>query len=323
MNELISVIVPVYKVEEYLNRCVDSILSQTYKNLEIILVDDGSPDRCGEMCDMYVNTDSRIRVIHKNNGGLSDARNRGIEIAQGKYITFLDSDDWVCIEYIEKLYNLMKETSSDISVSNFIRTSKEDVLPEETIVEIHEFSNIEALEQLAGEFYVQLVVAWGKLYNKDLFNELRYPIGRIHEDEFIAHHLLYRANKVVFTTEQLLYYWQREDSIMGRGFNVRHRHHAAQAYKERADFYEKKGLLTLKDKAYQTAFIIYRQILEFHDENYDERNSAVIEFNSLKADLRRGVYRMQFKIFYELYYVMPFLMKYVHMLYQRLKNILF
>ncbi len=114
MDELISVIVPVYKVEDYLSRCVDSILSQTYRNIEVILVDDGSPDKCGEICDRYAQHDPRVRVIHKENGGLSDARNAGIEIAQGQYISFIDSDDWVHPEFLESLYQLTRSKTQTL-----------------------------------------------------------------------------------------------------------------------------------------------------------------------------------------------------------------
>ena len=170
MKDLVSVIIPVYKVEKYLHRCVESILGQTYKNVEVILVDDGSPDNCGEMCDVFAKRDHRVRVIHKKNGGLSDARNAGIEIAKGKYLSFLDSDDWVHPKYIEKLYYLMMTTKSDIAACKFIRTSSEDILADTSNVEIHEFSNVEALEQLTGEYYVPFIM--------DPIKETRFGRGK-------------------------------------------------------------------------------------------------------------------------------------------------
>lgn len=115
-NPLITVIIPCYKVEQYLPKCINSVLTQTYTNLEIILVDDGSPDNCGNICDNYAQKDSRIKVIHKTNGGLSDARNKGIDIAHGEYITFIDSDDYVSNDYIEVLYNLLKENNAQMSI---------------------------------------------------------------------------------------------------------------------------------------------------------------------------------------------------------------
>jgi len=169
MSELITIIVPIYKVEEYLRRCVDSILKQTYKNLEVILVNDGSPDGCGAICDEYATLDGRIEVIHKTNGGLSDARNAGIEVAHGSYVSFVDSDDWIHQEYIGKLYDLLRETNSDISVCNFIKTSSDNIELEITTGEIFEFTNHEALEQLTDiKFYDQMVISCGKLYKKKL-----------------------------------------------------------------------------------------------------------------------------------------------------------
>lgn len=324
MNDLISVIIPVYKVEDYLSRCVSSILGQTYRNLEIILVDDGSPDRCGEMCDDFAKMDDRIKVIHKNNGGLSDARNAGIEIAKGEYLTFLDSDDWVHREYIERLYQLLITSKSDIAVCNFIRTSNENIVVEPSKVEIYEFSNIEALEHLTGKFYVQLVVSWGKIYHKDLFKEIRYPLGKIHEDEYVAHQLLYKARKIVFTTEQMLYYWQRDDSIMGTGFNLRNRLHVLQAYHERAQFFEEIGRSKLRDKTFRSLFGIYMSINEniylFNDE--ESKNKYLDDFNCFKIKLRSSKQSLPFRLFYEIYFISPKLAHTTKTIYKKMKRLL-
>ena len=127
MEELISVIIPVYKVEKYLKRCVESVQKQTFKNLEIILIDDGSPDSCGEMCDEMSKMDSRIKVVHKNNGGLSDARNAGIEIASGKYVVFVDSDDWLDLDMIDLLYRILKQYDADFAECSYRNIYKERV----------------------------------------------------------------------------------------------------------------------------------------------------------------------------------------------------
>ncbi len=254
VNELVTIIVPIYKVEPYLHRCIDSVLNQTYTNLEIILVDDGSPDRCGEICDEYAEIDSRIKVIHKINGGLSDARNSGIDIAQGQYLSFLDSDDWIGEKYVEILYGLLEETNSDISVCNFIRISSEETKANSSKNEIHEFSNIEALEQFADEFYVQMVIAACKLYRTCLFKDIRFPVGRIHEDEFTTYKLLYKAKKIVMTTAELLYYWQREDSIMGSSSSLKQNLDALDSFEERAEFLKEVGLNELSDKTYALEF---------------------------------------------------------------------
>jgi glycosyltransferase involved in cell wall biosynthesis len=326
MGELISIIIPVYKVEDYIRRCVDSILKQTYVNLEIILVDDGSPDRCGQICDEYAARDSRIVSIHKKNGGLSDARNAGLEICKGEYITFLDSDDWVEAEYIEKLYGMLKENNADISVCNFIKTSKEDVEADASTAEIKVFTNVEALNQIENnadiQLYVQMVVAWGKLYKRSLFDGITYPVGKLHEDEFTTYKLLYRANRVVLTSARLLYYWQREDSIMGAGFNVRGNLDATEALKERAEFYQKAGLDELSSKACKMAFlkslVLNKRAGEI--EKPEDRDRMKKNLAELRGDLRKTNQKPSFKAFYELYYFAPKAMGLVYTAFERYKN---
>lgn len=322
MSEIITIVVPIYKVEDYLHRCVDSILNQTYKRLEIILVNDGSPDSCGKICDEYAKLDERVIVIHKKNGGLSDARNAGIEIAQGEYISFIDSDDWIEENYIEKLYQLIINTNSDISVCNFIRTSTEKIQVENSMEEIYEYSNVEALEQLFDKFAVQMVISCGKLYKRELFKDIRFPVERIHEDEFTTYKLIYRANKIALTTAQLFYYWQREDSIMGVGFNIKHRLDVIDALKERAEFFGKIGLQNLSNKTNRGLFDIYRDVNKridtFEDslciENF---NKNIIDF---RKTLRKSKQAAIFKIFYELYFVSPKTMALIIGFYRRLKG---
>ncbi|MFZ7133255.1 MAG: glycosyltransferase family 2 protein [Eubacteriales bacterium] len=312
MNELISIIVPIYKVEKYLHRCVDSILNQIYKNLEIILVDDGSPDNCGSICDEYKTKDYRIKVIHKKNGGLSDARNAGLELVNGDYICFLDSDDWIHEEYISKLYHLLIKTNSDISVCNFIRTSTENILINNFNEEIYEFSNVEALGQFIDKLYVQMVVSWGKLYKKKLFNNIRFPVGRIHEDEFITYKLIYKANKIVFSTAQLLYYWQRNESIMGVGFNIKYRLDALDALEERAEFLLEVGLDDISSKTYKSVFFIYLEILAKLNALEINKSEFMYRFKYSRNNLRRFKQDLNFKIFYELYFIAPKIMHIVH-----------
>ncbi|WP_391116738.1 glycosyltransferase family 2 protein [Psychrobacillus sp. L3] len=322
MSEIITVIVPIYKVEAYLHRCVDSILNQTYKNLEILLIDDGSPDKCGEICDEYAKLDERIKVIHKKNGGLSDARNAGIEIAKGEYISFIDSDDWIHVEYIEKLYQLLRKTDSDISVCDFIRTSTEDIQGENSKEIIYEYSNVEALGQFLDKFYVQMVIACGKLYKRKLFEEIRFPVGRIHEDEFTTYKLIYKAEKIVLTTDQLLYYWQRKDSIMGVGFNIKNRLHAIDAYKERAEFFEKVGLKGLSHKTYRQLFFIYMDVNKRKNifENELINDSFDRNFKGLREKLRKNKKNIKFRMFYELYYVQPKMMDLIFEGYGKLRG---
>ncbi|WP_313893766.1 glycosyltransferase family 2 protein [Psychrobacillus sp.] len=323
MSEIISVIVPIYKVEDYLNRCVDSILKQTYKNLEVILIDDGSPDKCGEICDEYAKIDERVKVIHKRNGGISNARNAGLEIAKGEYISFIDGDDWIHVEYFEKLYQLLRKTDSDISVCCFIKTSTEDTQGENSKEIIYEYSNIDALGQFSDRFNVEMVVVWGKLFKRKLLEEIRFPVERVHEDEFTTYKLIYKAKKIVLTTEQLLYYWQRKDSFMGVGFKIKHRLDAIDAFKERAEFFEEIGLEDLSYKTYRQLFFIYMDVKkrknvfesELMKDNFD-RN-----FKGLRENLRKNKKNTKFRMFYELYYIQPKIMSLFLEVYGKVRGI--
>lgn len=322
MDELITIIVPIYNVENYLQRCVNSILTQTYTNIEIILVNDGSPDNCGVICDEYSKIDSRIKVLHKDNGGLSDARNAGLEIAQGYYVTFIDSDDWISNEYVEKLHTLLKDSNADISICNFIKTSKEDFVNEDSEEIIYEYSNSQALMKFFDDFYVQMVIACGKLYKIKLFREINFPIGKLHEDEFTTYKLIYNADKVVLTTAQLYYYWQREDSIMGSGFNMNGRFDIVEAYLERADFFKEIGMDDASNKTYRSLFYICidinRHLREVDDLNSEDKLNRI--FTELRDVLRSSKQSIKFKIFYEFFYFtknIPFIYKLSYFLQSR------
>lgn len=219
-NDLISVIVPVYNVEKYLSQCINSILNQTVKNLEIILVDDGSLDNSGKICDEFSKKDNRIIVIHKENNGLSSARNAGLEIATGSYIGFVDSDDWLDETMYETLLRLIKDTSSDISCCKFFKTanSEEKISPIDNEV-IESFNNIEGLNNFYTDLYTQTVVAWNKLYARKLFDNVIYPTGKIHEDEGTTYKLFYKANKITYTNIPLYYYRITPNSITTSKFN--------------------------------------------------------------------------------------------------------
>lgn len=207
MEELISVIVPIYNVEKYLNKCIESIINQSYSNLEIILVDDGSKDSSGIMCDSYILKDKRIKVIHKENGGLSDARNVGLDKAKGEYIVFIDSDDWIDEKMIEILYNIIKKNNSDISICDYFLAYNEEIQTQKEDIEIINLSNIEALKTIYDkDLGVCMIVAWNKLYKRNLFkDDIRYPYGKIHEDEFTTYKLLYKAKKnIIYKSKNVL-----------------------------------------------------------------------------------------------------------------------
>ena len=210
---LISVVVPIYNVEKYLNRCVDSILNQTFTDFELILVDDGSPDNCGKICDEYAEKDNRVRVIHKPNGGLSDARNAGIEWAlknsDSEWITFIDSDDWVHLDYLEFLLWAAVENNTSVSVCGFVRTENKSDFPKYSF-ESKVYSN----EDFWIEKNVNAVIACAKLYKKRDFTEIRYPVGKIHEDEFTTHKILFKYDNIAFVNEELYYYFTNPEGIM-------------------------------------------------------------------------------------------------------------
>lgn len=218
MNSLISVIVPIFKVESFLQRCVESIRNQTYRNIEIILVDDGSPDGCPELCDEYAEKDTRIQVIHKKNGGLSDARNAGINAAKGEYICFVDSDDYIQPTMLECLTSAVEDTGAKLAIVN-MRVIDEDGCQifslEQSPIQDGFFSAQKLLPKIYQGLGWYYVVAWNKLYHRSLFAQIRFPVGRIHEDEYIIAQIMWKAQNIVcIDSEEYVYIYQRKGSIM-------------------------------------------------------------------------------------------------------------
>lgn len=210
----ISIIVPVYKVEAYLDRCIQSIINQTHHNLEILLVDDGSPDNCGKICDQYADNDDRIRVIHKANGGAADARNVGIDLATGDYIGFVDSDDFIHPEMYETLFLNLKETKADISLCSYERVFDDKIPHKGFENKVSTVSNAEALELLFTFDCLNFTIPWNKLYKKELFEGIRYPKGKTREDEFTTYKLIYESRKIAVTEKVLYYYFLNKNSVM-------------------------------------------------------------------------------------------------------------
>lgn len=257
-EELISVIVPIYKVEDYIRECIESIINQTYKNLEIILVDDGSPDNCGQICDDYAKKDNRIKVIHKENGGLSSARNAGLEIAKGEYISFIDSDDYVSERFIEILYRLCYENNADVAECNLLRFKNKIEKIEYSDGTVNLYDNIQMQMRLyAKPVQVRTVIVCNKLYKKVLFETLRFPVGKINEDEFTTYKVFNNTDKKIVVTSEILYFYRyNENSITGRSFNVK-RLDVFEAYDERMAFYQK-----VKQKfLYNCTIVKYQEIL--------------------------------------------------------------
>ena len=218
-NELISIIVPVYKVEKYLEKCVNSILKQTYTNLEIILVDDGSPDKCGQLCDELAKTDDRIKVFHKENGGLSDARNYGVERANGEYIGFVDSDDYIHECMYEELYKAIKKSGTSIAECGVTRVYKNTLRPH---YEGKDYFLVLDREGYLKEYLENKRLygsAWCKLIHRDLAKKIKFPTGKIYEDAFYTLELLKTVDKYTLISGNYYYYYIRENSITTRSFS--------------------------------------------------------------------------------------------------------
>ena len=250
-QQKISVIVPVYRVEAFLDRCVQSIAEQSYKNLEIILVDDGSPDNCPAICDAWAEKDSRVKVVHKQNGGLSDARNAGMAIATGELMGFVDSDDWITPDMYQHLHDLMAADHSDIAACG-AEMVWEDGTPPRMLTKSGccVLNQEEAMRAIIEESWLKQPV-WYKLYKTALIRDIPFPVGKYHEDVFWSYQAVARAQKVSVSDKVCYYYAQRSNSIMGEGYSLK-RLDAIEAYCRRIEFVrqaypalEKEALISL------------------------------------------------------------------------------
>jgi glycosyltransferase involved in cell wall biosynthesis len=243
-NSLISVIIPVYKVEKYLDKCLKSVVGQTYTNLEIIIVDDGSPDRCGEICDEWAHKDKRIKVIHKTNGGLSDARNAGLDIAKGGYIGFVDSDDYIHPEMYLMLYHKLLQVNADIVVCGIEMVDElgNTLSGQGFSPSIADGFTINDLKQPISRCIRSNV--WNKLYKRDLWAEIRFPRGKIFEDTFVIHRILAKSQCTASIKDRLYYYVQSPHSIIRRtkGIDTFDR---IEAFYDRTIFLEEMALQSL------------------------------------------------------------------------------
>ncbi|MBV4417258.1 glycosyltransferase [Clostridium tyrobutyricum] len=310
MNPKITVIVPIYNVEKYLHKCIQSIINQTYPHLEIILVDDGSPDNCGSICDDYSLKDDRIKVIHKENGGLSDARDVGLDNATGDYVSFIDSDDYISKEFYEVLINLIIKYNADIAQCEFLEIYEDYTYNEVKIYidqNINILNNIEALNNLFNENYVNTVVVWNKIYKRELFKNIRYPKGKVHEDEYTTYKLLFNAEKVVLTSKKMYYYLQRSNSIMGKGFNIKSLD-KLEAYHQQILFYNDKKLFELADMAKfifenitrVSISMVWKSKLNNNNQLFDDlidyyRKNYILFKNNSKASFKKKFAMLMFR----------------------------
>lgn len=223
MKPLISVVVPVYKIEPYIVECIESIIAQAYDNLEIILVDDGSPDNCGKICEDYSKKDNRIIVIHKENGGLSSARNAGIDIAKGEYIGFVDGDDWIEPDMYSLLYENLAAHQADISACKFLIVKERGKMQTSTPIsnKTYVYNSHDALKVMVGKSKMGYS-ACNKLYRTSLFKQIRYPVGMLMEDKATTYKLIHNSDRIVFNHSRKYHYFSRDTSIMRSRFNERH-----------------------------------------------------------------------------------------------------
>lgn len=280
---LVSIVVPIYKVEDYLNKSIDSIINQSYKNLEIILVDDGSPDNCGRICDEYAKKNNKIKVIHKENGGLSDARNYGLKAATGDYICFIDSDDYIDKYYIEKLLHSIIETDSDISVCDFWYIDENEKKWSRKEKENRVYTSSEAIKDIFTLEQNTEVMVWNKLYKRSLFvdNDIIFPVGKIHEDNFITYKLYDKANKISLINDRLYYYLQRNSSIMGTTFNKK-RFDILLAIEEIKEYFKDRSEFELEIQLNE--LLIYLTLINtMIKSNYNEKEKLEI-INTIKQN---------------------------------------
>ncbi len=251
-NILISVIIPVYNVKPYLERCMNTVLNQTYNNLEIIMVDDGSTDGSGEICDRYKETDQRIIVIHKDNGGISSARNAALNIVKGKYICFVDSDDYMAQDIFEKLLSAVEENGCELAIcGHYTERDGKITIEEPAVDKTIVLDTDKAIEKLIEDTVINNYV-WDKIYKKSLFDNLRFPEGRAYEDMAIQHKLFARANKICRIPECLYYYQKRSGSISDHFTDDRKWYHNCifmlTAKLERYQFFHKRKNVILEQE---------------------------------------------------------------------------
>lgn len=269
-NPVLSIIVPVYNVEEFLVECIDSILNQSFKDFELILVDDGSPDRCPKICDEYSMKDQRVIVIHKNNGGLSSARNAGIDIARGDYISFIDSDDFISIDYYEKNINfLLTHTNFNILV---LQVCHYDNIQNIVIKNDRRklLNNKDVVNYMMSMEYIGS--AWISIYKKDIFNNLRFPEGRIFEDGFVLIDIIKKAGHVFISDIGTYYYRKRDCSIMHKKKSIKDWCDILTTHLKQLDYChsisdDKKLFIAKYESCYLA--LIYASI-EFPNESFDE-----------------------------------------------------
>ena len=299
----ISVIVPVYKVERYIRNCIESVINQTYSNWEMILVDDGTPDKCGVISDEYAYKEQRIKVIHKENGGLSSARNAALDLPpQGDFVTFLDSDDFWHPDYLSTMVDLQQKYAADIVQCNFVRgiATTFPLLNEEVKIDV--LNNHDVFLNEKGN-----IIMCGKLFKKSLFDEIRMPVGLYNEDDWTSWKLYYRAKRIVVTNQTLYYYTINPSSIMGQ-LSKKPDLRYVNAYNERIGFFEGTGE---KDLEHCSRLQLCKSLLLTYRHSKlskEEREEVKSKFDESWQELRHSPYiRPLYKVLFAAFHIMPML----------------
>lgn len=280
---LISVIVPVYKVEAYLERCINSILNQTFQDYELILIDDGSPDNCGEICDKYAECDKRIHVIHQENAGLSAARNAGIDWAfehsNSEWLTFIDSDDWIHPCYLEYLIEVVMKEDTHVGICSFLKSNCYNDYPNYKECSYKTYSP----ETYYRYNPASATVAWGKIYYKENFSQIRYPNGRLHEDVYITHKLLFKEKKIAVVDSCLYYYFANPEGITNTS-SIKKTKDALEGTRIRAKYFYDNGYMSAYEYEINTPVYIS---LELQAMNSGIVKKDIVYKNKLIKKLRK------------------------------------
>lgn len=305
MNQLISIIVPVYNIEAYIKQCIESILSQTYTKFELILIDDGSPDNCGKICDEYANVDDRIKVFHKQNGGLSDARNYGLRKAKGEYVSFVDGDDYIDKHFYAMLIDAMLTTNCDIAECYSINF-EDGCIPKANYEDSRRVLNsFDWLTESGVRNFLPCVV-WNKIYKKELFDNIEFPVGRHYEDEATTYKVIYKANRIVRINSALYFYRQRNGSITTLEKDMKEINEQYQALEEKYVYFVNKNETKISKYA-ETKLALYMASVywirkKLSGEYKDWRKEIMQIINDVFFE---GIVPLKYKVYLIMFIVFP------------------
>lgn len=305
MTDLVTIIVPCYNAAKWLEDCVESILRQEDCLLEVILVNDGSDDDTGQICDMFARQDSRVTVIHQENSGVSAARNIALDAANGSLVMFVDADDSIDLRLVSHLYGMLQRHRADIACCAFIRISdgnQPNPLSSAACSEtdVIEWTPAEAIDQIVSPQFGSMVAPWGKLYRTWLFDDIRFPVGRKFEDEFTTYQTILRSNKIIQSPCKLYHYRQHSESAMAAPFSIRGALDAIDGRLERAAALRAHGMIAAAQTSSGQVLSTYMRLLEHTSE--DEHD---LDVKKLATRLGREPQPMRFRLFYQLAALAP------------------